>query len=93
MWFVSGGLVLFAFAELILPALHNPDLRLLCLLHGFDRAIPGPGEPGNDTWPGDTWRNGGGSTWTTGAYDPELNLVYWNTGNAGPWNLPRTQGR
>ena len=54
--------------------------------------IPGPGEPGNDTWPGDTWKNGGGSTWTTGAYDPELNLVYWNTGNAGPWNCRVRKG-
>ncbi len=49
-------------------------------------AIPGPGEPGNDTWPGETWRNGGGPTWTTGVYDPNLDLVYWNTGNAAPWN-------
>ena len=55
-------------------------------------AIPGPGEPGNDTWPGDTWKNGGGSTWTTGAYDPELNLVFWNTGNAGPWNCHVRKG-
>ena len=54
--------------------------------------IPGPGEPGNDTWPGDTWKNGGGSTWTTGAYDPELNLVYWNTGNAAPWNCHVRKG-
>jgi alcohol dehydrogenase (cytochrome c) len=49
-------------------------------------AIPGPGEPGHDSWEGDDWMYGGGSTWTTGAYDPELDLVYWNTGNAGPWN-------
>jgi alcohol dehydrogenase (cytochrome c) len=48
--------------------------------------IPGPGEPGNDTWPGETWKNGGGPTWTTGVYDPKLDLVYWNTGNAAPWN-------
>ena len=54
--------------------------------------IPGPGEPGNETWPGDTWKNGGGSTWTTGVFDPELNLVYWNTGNAGPWNCHIRQG-
>ena len=38
--------------------------------------IPGPGEPGNDTWPGDTWKHGGGPTWITGTYDPELDLVY-----------------
>ncbi len=48
--------------------------------------IPGPGEPGHDTWPGDTWQHGGGSTWVTGSYDPELNTVYWGVGNAGPWN-------
>ena len=48
--------------------------------------IPGPGEPGNDTWPGDTWKRGGGSTWITGSYDPDLKLVYWGVGNAGPWN-------
>ena len=55
--------------------------------------IPGPGEPGNETWPGDTWKNGGGPTWTTGVYDPKLNLVYWNTGNAAPWNCHLRQGR
>ncbi len=54
--------------------------------------IPGPGEPGNETWPGDTWRHGGGSTWTTGAYDPDLELVYWNTGNAAPWNCRVRKG-
>ena len=54
--------------------------------------IPGPGEPGNETWPGDTWKNGGGPTWTTGVYDPSLNLVYWNTGNAAPWNCQVRKG-
>ena len=54
--------------------------------------IPGPGEPGNETWPGDTWKNGGAPTWTTGAYDPELDLVYWNTGNAAPWNCQVRKG-
>ena len=54
--------------------------------------IPGPGEPGNETWPGDTWKNGGGPTWTTGVFDPELNLVYWNTGNAAPWNCQVRKG-
>jgi alcohol dehydrogenase (cytochrome c) len=54
--------------------------------------IPGPGEPGNETWPGDTWQHGGGSTWTTGAFDPELNLVYWQVGNAGPWNCQVRKG-
>jgi PQQ-dependent dehydrogenase (methanol/ethanol family) len=47
--------------------------------------IPGPGEPGNDTWKGDSWKTGGGSTWYVGSYDPKLNLLYWGTSNAGPW--------
>jgi alcohol dehydrogenase (cytochrome c) len=55
-------------------------------------AIPGPGEPGHETWPGETWKNGGGPTWTTGVYDPTLNLVYWNTGNAAPWNCQVRKG-
>ena len=44
-------------------------------------AIPGPGEPGNETWSGDSWKYGGGSSWMTGSYDPELNHVYWSIGN------------
>ena len=47
--------------------------------------IPGPGEPGNETWPGESWRTGGASIWITGSFDPELNLTYWGTGNPGPW--------
>jgi len=47
--------------------------------------ITGPGEPGFDTWKApDTWQHGGGSTWVTGAYDPDSNLTYWGTGNPGP---------
>ncbi len=47
--------------------------------------IPAPGEPGHNTWgSGDAWMRGGGSTWITGSYDPELNLIYWGTGNPGP---------
>lgn len=44
--------------------------------------IPGPGEKGNETWKGDSWRFGGGAPWLTGSYDPALNLIYWGTGNA-----------
>ena len=46
--------------------------------------VPGPGEPGNETWGGDSWKTGGATTWVTGSYDPELNLIYWGTGNPGP---------
>jgi alcohol dehydrogenase (cytochrome c) len=46
---------------------------------------PGPGEPGHETWGGtEMWRTGGGTTWVTGAYDPELDLLYWGVGNPGP---------
>jgi len=48
-------------------------------------SIPGPGEPGNESWKGDSWKTGGGSTWYVGSYDPKLNLLYWGTSNAGPW--------
>ena len=42
---------------------------------------------GNDTWEGDSWQTGGASTWMTGSYDPDLNLIYWGVGNPGPdWN-------
>ncbi len=48
--------------------------------------IPGPGEPGHETWPQDNeaWKYGGASVWQTPAIDPELGLVYFSTGNAGP---------
>jgi alcohol dehydrogenase (cytochrome c) len=50
--------------------------------------IPAPGEAGSETWPkdSDAYKYGGAPTWRTGAYDPELDLVYWGTGNAEPWN-------
>ena len=49
--------------------------------------IPGPGEPGFESWKSGGWKTGGGSTWVTGAYDPQLNIVYWGVGNPGPdWN-------
>ncbi len=47
--------------------------------------IPAPGEPGSETWLEGGWETGGGSIWVTGNYDPELNLAFWGTGNAGPW--------
>jgi PQQ-dependent dehydrogenase (methanol/ethanol family) len=47
-------------------------------------AVPAPGEFGNDTWKGDSWKVGGSPMWLTGSYDPELNLAYWTVGNPGP---------
>ncbi|RPI50830.1 MAG: PQQ-dependent dehydrogenase, methanol/ethanol family, partial [Acidobacteria bacterium] len=46
--------------------------------------IPAPGEFGNDTWKGESWKTGGGPTWLTGSFDPALNLVYWAVGNPAP---------
>ena len=48
--------------------------------------IPGEGEPGNETWKDDfgAWKTGGGSTWVTGSYDPELDIIVWGTANPGP---------
>ena len=49
--------------------------------------VPAAGEPGVETWAGESWKNGAGATWLTGSYDPELKLLYWGTGNPGPdWN-------
>ena len=49
--------------------------------------VPGPGEPGHESWGGESWKTGGGATWLTGSYDPELNLLYWGVGNPSPdWN-------
>lgn len=48
--------------------------------------VPSPGEPGNETWKGDSWKNGGGPAWNVGSYDAQLNLVYYGTGNASPWS-------
>jgi alcohol dehydrogenase (cytochrome c) len=48
--------------------------------------VPAPGEPGSETWPAtEAWKIGGGSSWITGSYDPELDLTYWGTGNPAPW--------
>jgi alcohol dehydrogenase (cytochrome c) len=50
------------------------------------------GEPGGDSWAGDTAKLGGGSTWITGSFDPELHTVYWGIGNPGPFNAGVRQG-
>src|SRR5438132_1498827 len=54
--------------------------------------IPAPGEPGSETWPknSDAWKYGGGPTWRSGSYDPQLDLVYWGVGNAEPYD-PRSR--
>ena len=56
--------------------------------------IPAPGEPGSETWPknSDAWSQGGGPTWRSGSYDPQLDLVYWGTGNAEPYDPKPREG-
>src|SRR5262245_27012813 len=54
--------------------------------------VPGPGEPGHDTWAGASWKTGGAPTWLSGSYDPELNLLFWGVGNPAPWNGDTRQG-
>lgn len=46
--------------------------------------IPAPGEKGSESWPGDAYLHGGGTTWMPGTYDPELNTIYWGTSNPSP---------
>ncbi len=50
-------------------------------------SVPAAGEPGVETWAGDSWKTGGAPTWVTGTYDPQTGLLYWPTGNPSPdWN-------
>jgi alcohol dehydrogenase (cytochrome c) len=53
--------------------------------------VPGPGEPGHDTWEGDSWKVGGAPAWNTGTYDATTNQIFWPTGNPAPSN--RGEGR
>jgi alcohol dehydrogenase (cytochrome c) len=80
----------------VLTGISGAEFGIRGFIDGWDPAtgkhlwrthtIPSPDEPGGDTWKGDTWKFGGGSTWITGSYDPELNTVYWGIGNPGPFN-------
>lgn len=55
--------------------------------------VPAAGEPGSETWAGDSWKTGGGSTWTPGSYDVETGTLFWGVGNPGPdWNGDARQG-
>jgi alcohol dehydrogenase (cytochrome c) len=70
------------------------DMGIRGLIAAFDaktgkevwrfHTIPGPGEPGNETWSGNSWMTGGAGVWNAGAYDPETNLTFWGTGNPAP---------
>ena len=82
--------------DVLITGVSGADHGARCFIDGWDPdtgkrlwrrfTVPGPGEAGNETWPGDSWKRGGGSTWLTGSFDPELDLVYWGVGNPGPYN-------
>ncbi len=63
-----------------LAAFSATDGRLLWKFY----TVPGPGEPGHESWAGESWKAGGAPTWTIGAYDPKLDLIYWGVGNPAP---------
>ncbi|MBC8118997.1 MAG: PQQ-binding-like beta-propeller repeat protein, partial [Burkholderiaceae bacterium] len=46
--------------------------------------IPDPGKVGNETWAGESWREGGAPTWMTGSYDAERDILIWGVGNPKP---------
>jgi len=71
----------------------GPDEDLL-LAPDFNAANPHYGRfgEGTRTWPGDQWKIGGGTTWGWYAWDPELNLFYYSTGNPGTWNPTPRKG-
>ena len=83
-----------AFRDLVVTGVGGGDYPTRGCIVAFDAetgkerwrfwTVPGPGEPGHETWAGESWRVGGGTTWMTGSYDPELDLLYWGVGNPAP---------
>src|SRR5215813_14366203 len=87
----------------LITGISGAEFGARCFLDGWDPATgkklwrryttAGPDEKGHETWePREAHLRGGASTWITGSYDPELDLVYWGTGNAGPWNADKRKG-
>jgi alcohol dehydrogenase (cytochrome c) len=82
------------FKDLVLVGTAGGDMGIRGYISAFDAktgkevwrfyTIPAPGEPGNDSWSGDSWRTGGAAVWNAAAYDPETNLAFWGTGNPAP---------
>jgi len=90
----SGTVAPLAVKNLVLVGTAGAEFGIRGFVDAYDAAtgkrvwrfhtVPAPGEPGSESWGNDAWARGGGSTWITGTYDPELNLTYWGTGNPGP---------
>lgn len=78
----------------VIVGISGAEFGIRGFIDGFDAAtgkkawrfwtVPLANESGGDTWLKDSALHGGGPTWVTGTYDPELNLVYWGTGNPAP---------
>jgi alcohol dehydrogenase (cytochrome c) len=78
----------------VIVGLAGGDLGVRGFISAFDAktgkeawrfyTIPGKGEPGNETWSGNSWETGGAGVWNSGAYDAETNLIYFGTGNPAP---------
>jgi PQQ-dependent dehydrogenase (methanol/ethanol family) len=80
--------------DMIITGISGGEFGIQGFLEAYDQAtgrrlwrfntVPQPGEPGHETWEGDSWKRGGAPTWLTGTYDAELNTLYWPVGNPGP---------
>jgi alcohol dehydrogenase (cytochrome c) len=83
-----------AFGDRVVVGVAGGEFGIRGFLAAFDAAdgkplwkfntVPAPGEPGHETWGGDSWKTGGAPTWATGAYDAAQNLVIWGVGNPSP---------
>ncbi|HET9106464.1 MAG TPA: PQQ-binding-like beta-propeller repeat protein [Steroidobacteraceae bacterium] len=90
-----------AFGHLVVVGVTTPPVQGRGYLAAYDVrtgklrwrfvTIPGPGQPGHDTWPGDSWRVGGAGPWMTGSYDPATDVLYWGVGGARPDFDPSTR--
>lgn len=90
----SGTMAPLALRDRIIAGISGAEFGVRGFVDAYDPAsgkrlwrfysIPSPGEFGNDTWEGDSWKRGGASTWMTGTYDPESDTLYWGIGNPGP---------
>jgi alcohol dehydrogenase (cytochrome c) len=60
--------------------------------HWRTYTIPAAGEPGSDTWAGESWKHGGGAVWLTATYDPQQKLAYFGVGNPAPWDANLRKG-
>jgi alcohol dehydrogenase (cytochrome c) len=90
----SATLAPLAIKGKVIVGVSGGDLGVRGYLDAYDAAtgaqlwrfwtVPGPGEPGSETWGGHPLEHSGAGTWMTGTYDPEQNLIFWGTGNPGP---------